>query len=51
VEAFNLTGQRVLNQIGIQNGTIDVSALNPGAYMFRIIFDKGQRETIKIIKK
>ncbi len=51
VEVFNMTGQKVLNSSRIQNGQIDLSSVNPGIYVIRIILDNKQIETFKINKK
>ena len=51
VEAFNLTGQKVLSNANALNGQINVSALTAGTYVFKVTLEDGQVETFKIIKK
>ncbi|MBW7840622.1 MAG: T9SS type A sorting domain-containing protein [Chitinophagaceae bacterium] len=51
VEAYNLTGQKVMATDKIVNGQIDVNALSPGVYVFKAVLEDGQVETFKIIKK
>ncbi len=51
VEAFNMTGQKVLSTNKVINGQIDVNALSPGVYVFKAVLEGGQVETFKIIKK
>ena len=51
VEVFNMAGQKVLNSSRIQNGQIDLSSVNPGIYVIRVILDNKQIETFKINKK
>ena len=51
VEAFNLTGQKVVSSTKVLNGQINVSSLTTGTYVFRVTMDDGQVETFKIIKK
>ena len=51
VEAFNLTGQKVLSNAKALNGQINVSALTAGTYVFKVTLENGQVETFKIIKK
>jgi hypothetical protein len=51
VEAFNMTGQKVLNTNKLVNNQIDVSALTTGVYVVKVILEGGQIETFKIIKK
>ena len=52
VEVFNLAGQNVLAQKQLSaNGQINVDALSPGVYVFKVTLEGGQVETFKIIKK
>ncbi|MFA7448830.1 MAG: T9SS type A sorting domain-containing protein [Weeksellaceae bacterium] len=51
VEAFNLTGQKVISNAKVLNGQINVNALTTGTYVFRVTLEDGQVETFKIIKK
>jgi len=51
VSAFNLAGQKVLNNAKVSNGQIDVNALSTGTYVFRVTLQGGQVETFKIVKK
>jgi hypothetical protein len=51
VEAFNLTGQKVISDAKVLNGQINVNALTSGTYVFRVTLEGGQVETFKIIKK
>jgi|26BtaG_2_1085354.scaffolds.fasta_scaffold00054_46 hypothetical protein len=51
VEAFNITGQKVISNAKALNGQINVSSLTPGTYVFRVALEDGQVETFKIIKR
>jgi|26BtaG_2_1085354.scaffolds.fasta_scaffold00007_58 hypothetical protein len=51
VEAFNLTGQKVISSSKVNNSQIDVSSLTIGTYVFKITLEGGQIETFKIVKK
>ena len=51
VEIFNLTGQKVQNNAKVQNGQINMSALNSGLYVIRVTLENGVIETFKVIKK
>ena len=51
VSVFNLAGQKVLNNAKVSNNQVDVSALAPGTYVFKVTLEGGQIETFKIIKK
>src|SRR5690606_10701769 len=51
VSVFTLTGQKVLNHAKGSNSQVDVSALAPGTYVFKLTFEGGQIEAFKIIKQ
>ncbi len=51
VSVFNLNGQKLINDLKVVNGQINVDSLTPGTYVFRAILEGGQIETFKIIKK
>lgn len=51
VEAFNLTGQKVISSTKVNNGQIDTSSLSVGTYVFKVTLESGQIKTFKIIKK
>ncbi|SMC32296.1 T9SS-dependent choice-of-anchor J family protein [Moheibacter sediminis] len=51
ISIFNLAGQQMINNAKVSNGQVNVSALTPGTYVFRVTFEDGQVETFKIIKK
>ena len=51
VSAFNMTGQKVISNLKVENKEIDLSSLAPGTYVFRATLEGGQIETFKIIKK
>lgn len=51
VSIFNLTGQKVVNNAKLTQGQINVSALSPGTYIFRVVLEDGKVETFKIVKK
>src|SRR5690606_28573906 len=51
VSVFNLAGQKVMADAKVSNGQINVNALTPGTYVFRVTLEGGQVETFKIIKK
>lgn len=47
---YNLAGQKVIDT-KVRNGQINVTALIPGTYVFKVVLEGGQIETFKIIKK
>lgn len=51
VMVYNLLGQKIIaeNWLGTNNSSLDMSQLNPGTYLLKIIAD-GKSETKKIIK-
>ena len=51
ISVFNLAGQRLIAEAKVSNGQINLSALNPGTFVFRVILEDGQVETFKIVKK
>lgn len=52
MEAYNLAGQRVLNNLELTAGRqVNVSGLPAGVYVFRAVLSDGSVETFKIIKK
>lgn len=51
VSVFNVIGQQLINDLKVTNGQMDVSSLTPGTYVFKVMFEEGQIETFKIIKK
>ncbi len=51
ISVYNLAGQQVINKADLSNGQIDVTALLPGVYVFRVTLEGNQIETFKIIKK
>jgi len=51
ISAFNLAGQKVLSDLKLAEGKVDMSYLSPGTYIFRVTLQGGQIETFKIIKK
>ncbi len=50
VSVFNLAGQKVSENMKIQNGKIDMKNLPAGTYVFKVQLENGQIETFKIIK-
>lgn len=51
ISVFNLTGQKVISDVKVLNGKINVSTLVPGAYIFHVRLESEKVETFKIIKK
>lgn len=51
IDAFNLAGQKVISNIKLTQGKVNLSSLTPGTYVFRVTLQGGQLETFKIIKK
>jgi len=51
ISVHNMAGQQVLRSLNERNDQVDVAALAPGVYVFRVILEGGQIETFKIIKK
>lgn len=51
VSVFNLAGQKILSDLKVSNGQINVSVLPKGVYIFKVTLEKGQIETFKIVKK
>lgn len=50
VSVYNSLGQLVINQTKVQQNQIDLSQLNAGVYLFRVLLENGQVETFKIVK-
>lgn len=51
VEAFNLLGQRVINNTNFNKDRVNVSSLLTGAYIFKIKFENGTQKTFKVFKQ
>lgn len=51
IDAFNLAGQKVMSDMKLTQGKLNLSNLSPGTYVFRTTLEGGQVETFKIIKK
>ncbi len=51
IDAFNLAGQKVISNIKLTQGKVNLSSLTPGTYVFRVTLQGGQIETFKIVKK
>ncbi len=51
VSVFNMMGQKVISEMKVENGKIDLSSLAPGSYIFHVKLEGKQVETFKIIKK
>ncbi|MBA5628628.1 GEVED domain-containing protein [Moheibacter lacus] len=51
IAVFNLAGQKVLTDVQVTNGQVNVSALPSGVYVFKATLQGGQIETFKIVKK
>lgn len=51
VSAYNLLGQEVMGENRFDNGSVDVSSLPTGTYLFRVTFEGGQIENFKVLKK
>lgn len=50
VSAYNIIGQQVLSARS-NDGRVDVSSLPTGTFFFRVIFESGQMENFKVLKK
>lgn len=51
VEAFNLLGQKVINDNSFNNDQVNVSSLMAGAYIFKVKFEDGTHKTFKVFKQ
>jgi|GEM_PF-1804143 len=51
VSAFNMAGQKVLENLKVINGQVNVNSLPAGNYVFKAVLESGHTETFKIIKK
>ena len=51
VEAFNLLGQKVINDNDFNNGQVNVSTLPVGSYIFKVQFENGTQESFNVIKQ
>ena len=51
IDAFNLAGQKVMSNMKLTDGKVNMSSLTPGTYVFRVTLKDGQVETFKIIKR
>ena len=51
VSIFNMTGQKVISNLKVENGKVNLSSLSPGSYVFRVRLEGGQVETFKVVKK
>lgn len=49
--AYNLLGQKVLNNNHYNDGKVDVSSLTAGTFIFRVTFNNGQVENFKVVRK
>lgn len=50
VTIFDLVGKTVLKETNLNNTTYDISSLNKGLYIAQIVFNNGQKYTVKFIK-
>lgn len=51
VEIFNISGQSLGKTFKAEHGKIDMSGLQAGVYVFKVVLEGGQVETFKIVKK
>lgn len=51
INAFNLAGQKVISNLKVDNGKINLSSFAAGTYVFRVTLEDGRIETFKIIKR
>ncbi len=51
VEAYNVLGQKVINNSYFNNGQVDVSNLPAGSYIFKVKFEDGSQESINVLKQ
>lgn len=51
ISAFNLAGQKVLDNANLTAGRLDMSHLSAGVYVFKVAFQGGAVETLKIVKE
>lgn len=51
ISVYNMAGQKMVSNVKLINGKIDVSQLPSGIYVFKVEFEGGQTNTFKIIKK
>ncbi len=51
IAAYNLLGQLVLSDKSVVDGKVDVSSLSTGTFIFRVTFNNGQIENLKVVKE
>lgn len=51
VEAFNVLGQKVINNSHFSNGQVNVSNLPAGSYLFQVKFEDGTQQTFNVLKQ
>lgn len=51
ITVFNLLGQKVIDDVKLSNGQMNVSALYPGNYVCQVKLDNGTIRTFKLLKK
>jgi hypothetical protein len=51
VEVYNLCGQKVASVNGSQNVNIDMSVLESGVYMVKVIENNGNSTVNKVVKR
>lgn len=51
ITVYNLLGQQVMNRANVTDKKVDLAPLSKGTYLFKVIFNDGQIETFKVLKK
>jgi|SRR5690554_259270 len=51
ITVYNLLGQQVINSSNTKDKKVDLAPLSKGTYLFKVIFNDGQVETFKVLKK
>lgn len=52
ISIYNIAGQQMTNQkLNLSNGKVSTNSLTPGVYVLKVLFENGQVNTFKIIKK
>lgn len=51
VDAFNVLGQKVINNSHFNNGQVNVANLPAGSYLFQVKFENGTQQSFNILKQ
>ena len=51
VELTNMLGQTVIKSKELNDQKLNVSSLTPGVYVLKVVFDNGNTQVVKVMKK